>query len=183
MAGIIGGLAKAGFAGLGRVNNAMNMTGLNDYPNVKYGLGKWGNSAAAGAGTMAGGLAIKGMYNVLTGNGPLQRRKKARQAQAMAPPSSSRPSSGGCGCGCSAPRKPTCVKKRKPTCKRPKPKPKRTYCSTSGSRYSSAAVPYSSSKPRVAGRQARRTARVDGRQARRTNRQSARQQRRFYRRN
>lgn len=175
----LGGLGKLG----GRLGGRMN---LNDYPNMKhnmqYGLGKMGNSALSGAGTMAGGLAMKGMYNVLTGNGPIQRRRKAAAAGVPYPG----PSGGGCGCSC----KTSCAKKKKPTCKKPKPKPKLMMCSSakpSSSRYKSSygssVIPYGGSKPRVAGRQYRRNTRVAGRQARRTNRQAARQQRRFNRRN
>lgn len=139
-----------------------------------------GNSALAGAGTMAGGLAMKGLFNVLTGNGPIQRRKKAQQATGGRP--------GGSGCCCSASRKPTCVKKRapprKPVC-RPRPKPKMPYCSTSSSGYrstGSSMVPYGGNTPRVSGRQYRRTLKTAGRQTRRTNRQAARQANRANRR-
>ena len=55
---------------------------------------KFGTSLASGAGTMFGSMAVKGLYNVITGNGPIQRRKKAAAAA-----SSSSPSSGGCSCG------------------------------------------------------------------------------------
>jgi len=183
MAAAVGRIA---IGGLGRLAGKFGRRpNLNDYPNMKYGLGKMGNSALAGAGTMAGGMAMKGLFNVLTGNGPIQRRKKAQQATAGYPGGGG----GGGGCCCSAPRKPTCVKKRapprKPVC-RPRPKPKMSYCSTGSSGYRSSGtsmVPYGGSKPRVAGRQYRRNTRVAGRQARRTNRQAARQQRRFNRRN
>jgi len=155
----------------------------------------------AGLGAV-GAAAGKGIYNVLTGNGPIQRRKNAAAGSAHA------------GCSCSEPKpKPTCEEKcaygrmmaeKCQGCKGYTGKgpggykrrygpggygsSSRPYASAGTSGYSS--LPYGGSKPRVAGRQYRKTTRTTGRvarraarQTRRTNRQSARQQRRFARRN
>ena len=37
-------------------------------------------AGGSAAGSALGGLAVQGIYNVLTGNGPIQRRKRAKQS-------------------------------------------------------------------------------------------------------
>lgn len=171
-------------AGLGMQGVGYGMQGA-----AHLGGTKFGQSAATGLGLAAG----KGIYNVLTGNGPIQRRKD-RQAAAAA---------GGCSCSSSKP-KPSCEEKcaygrmmseKCRGCKGYTGKGpggyKRRYGrggygstgGTSGTPYRSTSIPYGGSKPRVSGRQYRRNTRVTGRQQRRTNRQNARQQRRANRRN
>lgn len=150
--------------------------------------GAMGSQFAGKVGTGLGmglaGWAGKGMANVLTGNGPIQRRKRAQAA------------AGGCSCSNAKPQY-SCEEKcaygrmmaeKCQGCKGQKKKTyrKKSYGYSSGG-YSS---PYGSSnwgvsgarKPRVAGRQNRRTIKTLGRQNRRTNRQTARQNRRANRR-
>lgn len=156
---------------------------------------KFGQNLMGSAGTAIGGAAIKGIFNVLTGNGPLQRKKKAASSAAA-------------GCSCKAEKpKYTCEQKcaygrqmaqkcqgcRGYTGKGPGGYKRRygkggySYGGRSYSGYSSSGyrstVPYGGSKPRVSGRQYRRSLRTAGRQTRRTNRQAARQARRARRRN
>lgn len=129
----LGGLKRFGSRIGGRLANRFGRRpNLNDYPNVKYGLGKMGNSALSGAGTMAGGLAAKGIYNVLTGNGPIQRRRRRREAEAAyaaqkqrpRPPGRTSGSSGGaCGCSCKAPPR----KAKRCTTRKPKPRYRSCY--------------------------------------------------------
>jgi len=159
---------------------------------------KFGQAGVTAAGTTLGGMAMKGMYNVFTGNGPVQRRRAAASGGG---------GGGGCSCGPSKP-KPSCEEKcaygrmmaeKCRGCKGYTGKGpggyKRRYgpggygSSGYSTGYRSAAVPYGGSKPRVAGRQyrkstkttgrqTRKTMRVQGRQTRKTNRQYARQQKR-----
>lgn len=170
---------------------AMQALGYGLAPNV----GALGTEMAMGLGSMAatqlGGMALKGIGNVLSGNGPIRRKRKAEQQE-----------TGTKGCSCSEkPTKPkyTCEEKcaygryMAEKCKgctkysRKKYysyKPRysygsRCYSSPSSTRYSSpSSIPYGGKKPRVSGRQYRRTTRTAARQYRRTQRQASRQDRR-----
>lgn len=190
MAAVIGGLANYALgAGMKLAGNAM-VGGANIAASL--GGSTVGTSAIKGFGGVAGGLAAKGIANVLTGNGPVQRRKKARAEAAAA---ASSPMVGG-GCSCGEKPKYSCEEKcaygryMAEKCKgcsgsryRSKYKYSRPY--RSSSRYSGTPR-YSNSmtynvgnygKPRVEGRQARRYTRTAARQERKTQRQANRQYR------
>jgi len=142
-----------------------------------------GRAALGGLGAAAG----KGIFNVLTGNGPIRRRReRERQAAAGA---SGKP--GGCSCGDEKPQY-TCEEKcaygrmmaeKCMGCRGYSGKApggyRRSYSSYPyRSTGNTPALPYGGSKPRVAGRQYRRSMRQTARQTRRTMRTAARQTRR-----
>lgn len=173
------------------------------YHNTMAGLLSGPLMAAAGMGAMdiagstfgkaaigaLGAGAGKGLFNVLTGNGPLRRKKKERERQAALAAAKQ----GGCSCKEEKPSY-TCEEKcaygrmmaekclgcRGYSGKAPGGY-RRSYSSYNSSYNKSGgsgyALPYGGSKPRVAGRQYRKTMRQSARQSRRTIRTMARQQR------
>lgn len=197
MAAVIGGLANYALgAGMKLAGNTM-IGGANIAASL--GGSTVGQSAIKGFGGVAGGMVAKGIANVLTGNGPVQRRKKAK-AEATAAGSSG----GGGGCSCSCNKKPqySCEEKcaygrymaeKCQGCRGSRYKSKYKYSRPyrSSSRYSGTPR-YSNSmtynvgnygKPRVEGRQARKYAKTTAKQERKTQRQANRQARRDRRRN
>ena len=190
MAAVIGGLANYALgAGMKLTGNAM-IGGANIAASL--GGSTVGQSAIKGFGGVAGGLVAKGIANVMTGNGPIQRRKKAKAEAAAAGNSS-----GGATCSCDEKPKYSCEEKcaygrymaeKCQGCKGSRYKSKYKYSRPyrSSSRYSGTPR-YSNNmtynvgnygKPRVEGRQARRYTRTAARQERKTQRQANRQARR-----
>ena len=195
MAAVIGGLANYALgAGMKMTGNAI-VGGANIAASL--GGSTVGQSAIKGFGAVTGGMIAKGVANVLTGNGPIQRRKKAKAEAAAAG------ASGGGGCSCSSKPSYSCEEKcaygrymaeKCSGCRGSRYNSKYKYSRRPYSRsYSrSYSTPYTSNmnytvgnygKPRVEGRQARRYARTTARQGRKTQRQAARQERRARRRN
>jgi len=192
MAGVFAGLTSkilgsVGAETMGGLGASMMSTGTSMASNFAGSSVGQGFGTALGAG-LAGGVA-GGLINVMSGNGPIQRRRKAAAAAGQMQQG---------GCSCSTKPKYTCEQKcaygrymgqKCAGCRTSKYKKsytgyRKSYSSGSyPTTYSSPMGYRSAYKPRVAGRQARRTARVQGRQNRRTQRQGARQARRAARRN